>query len=367
MTYLEAAYQILSAEGRPLHYQEITGLALEQGLISPTGLTPDATMGSRLYTDTKQEGSLFVRTDRGVFDLAKRQPRGIDAQIREINATTRAQLGDLLHAMPPDRFETMIYELLIQMGFDESTLLVTPYHGDGGIDVAGVLRAAGLTDVNAAVQVKRWKRNVGAPTVTQLRGSLQVHQQGIIITISDFTNSARAEATASGKARISLINGDSLLDLLFKHKVGVQERTFTVMSIDEDWWGELLIPTAERVESEPVDIHTPVAPTGRKPKGFTLFDQSFEAHSWKSILIQVAALLAERRPADFREKVLAMRGRTRQYIASSGEGMTSPAPIPGADLWIETNFSAKDILAHVETLLSAFGYASDVFAVFYRE
>ena len=367
MTYLDAAHKILSAAEGPLHYQEIARLALDQGLITPTGLTPDATMGSRLYTDTKQEGSLFVRTGRGVFDLAKRQPAGIDAQIREINAATRAQVNDLLHSIPPDRFETMIYELLIQMGFDESTLVVTPYQGDGGIDVAGVLRAAGLTDVNAAVQVKRWKKNVGAPTVTQLRGSLQVYQQGIIISTSDFTNSARLEAAAPGKSRISLINGHDLLDLLFKHKVGVQERTFTAMSVDEDWWGGLLVPVAECVESEPPDIRTREGPTGRKPKGFVLFGQPYEAHSWKSILVQVASVLAERHAAAFRDKALALRGRTRRYVDASHEGMTAPAPIPGADLWIETNFSARDILAHVEEMLAAFGHAPDVFVVSYRE
>ena len=108
------------------------------------------------------------------------------------------------------------------------------------------LRAAGLTDVNAAVQAKRWKGNVSAPTVTQLRGSLQVHQQGIIITTSDFSKGARAEATAPGKSRIGLINGDELLDLLFKHKVGVQERTLIVMSVDEDWWGDLVMPDPQK-------------------------------------------------------------------------------------------------------------------------
>ncbi|HMN29844.1 MAG TPA: restriction endonuclease, partial [Caldilineaceae bacterium] len=112
-------------------------------------------------------------------------------------------------------------ELLLQMGFDEQTVQVTPYHKDGGIDVVGIYRAAGLTEVNVAVQVKRWKHNVQAPTVTQLRGSLQVHQQGIILTISDFSAGARQEATAANKTRIGLINGAGLLDLLIKHRVGV--------------------------------------------------------------------------------------------------------------------------------------------------
>ena len=229
MTYLEAAHTILTAAGQPLHYAEITRRALDQNLIAPTGLTPEATMGSRLYTETKQDDSQFERVGRGIFDLATDRPGGIDAQVQHINQQTADSLRDLLHTMPADRFESLVMELLLQMGFDETTVKVTPFGGDGGIDVTGVYRAAGLTEVNAAVQAKRWKRNVQAPVVTQLRGSLQVHQQGIIITTSDYSKGARKEAAAPNKTRIGLINGDELIELLIKHRVGVQEKTLKVV------------------------------------------------------------------------------------------------------------------------------------------
>jgi restriction system protein len=161
MTYLDAAYTILKAAGQPLHFEEITQRALAQKLIAPQGLTPEATMGSRLYTDTKQEGSYFVRAGKGAFGLAQWQPKGIDAHVAEINTATRKRLTQLVLAMPPERFEVLIRELLIRMGFDENTVKVTPYSGDGGIDVTGIYRAAGLTEMSAAVQVKRWKGNGG--------------------------------------------------------------------------------------------------------------------------------------------------------------------------------------------------------------
>lgn len=368
MTYLEAAYKVLNGNKAPLHYQRITELALQQGLITPTGLTPDATMGSRLYTDTKQDGSQFVRAGRGMFGLAKRQPAGIDAQVRKINASTRARLKTLLLSMPPDRFEELIYELLIQMGFDESTLTVTPYSGDGGIDVVGILRAAGLTDVNAAVQAKRWKGNVAAPTVTQLRGSLQVHQQGIIITTSDFSKGARAEATAPSKTRISLVNGDELLDLLFKHKVGVQERTLIVMSVDEEWWGDLIMPdppTPDPVGPEP-DTDSDVGdPTGQRPTGFVLFGESHETKSWKSVLVSLSTILAEKHGAEFTQKALTLKGRKRQYYRHDPEDMIRPVAIPGTSLWLETNLSARNILTRIHQLLELFDHsAKDISVVF---
>lgn len=51
MTCLDVAHTITKAAGQPLHFEEVTQRALAQKLIAPQGLTPQATMVSRLYTD----------------------------------------------------------------------------------------------------------------------------------------------------------------------------------------------------------------------------------------------------------------------------------------------------------------------------
>lgn len=358
MTYLEAAYQILSVAKEPLHYADIAQRALDRGLITPTGRTPTATMGSRLYTDTLKEETRFVRVGRGVFELAHAQAGGIDGQVRVLNEATRLRLRELLGAMPPERFEALITELLIQMGFDESTVQVTPFAGDGGIDVTGIYRAAGLTEVNAAVQVKRWKRNIQAPVVTQLRGSLQVHQQGIIITTSSFSKGAQAEATALNKTRIGLINGTELLELLIKHRVGVTEKTLRVIGLDDEWWGELLGEEAEPARPEAAEVVPAGAgsPAGRKPTAVTLLGETHAVASWKAVLMTVCAVLAERHGTDFAEKVLTLRGRKRSYFGRSAEGMTRGEALGASGLWVETNFSAQDILKVVRLVMDALGY-----------
>jgi restriction system protein len=239
MTFLEAAYEVLKQAHQPLHYTEIATRALAAGLLDTRGQTPEATMGSRLYVDTKRPGSRFQRVSRGVFDLTEAQPSDIGQRIETLNRKTRAELRKRLRDMPADRFEALIGELLIAIGFDEATVEVTRYGGDGGIDVRGVLSAGGVTDVNAAVQAKRWKRNIQVRTVRELRGSLTAHQQGIIITTSDFSSGARKEAAEAGKTRISLVNCEQLLELLIKHGIGVSQEQHTLLSLDEEWWGEL--------------------------------------------------------------------------------------------------------------------------------
>ncbi|MCS6844126.1 MAG: restriction endonuclease [Caldilineales bacterium] len=371
MTYLDAAYTILKTAGQPLRYEEITERAVARGLISPQGPTPDATMASRLYTDTLQEGSRFVRAGKGTFGLAEWRPKGIDAHAAEINTATRQRLRELVLAMPPERFEVLIRELLIRMGFDENTVQVTPYSGDGGIDVTGVYRAAGLTEVNAAVQVKRWKGSVGAPTVTQLRGSLQVHQQGIIITTGDFSKAARAEAAAANKTRIGLINGDELIELLVKHQVGVVKRTLEVTALDDEYWGELgPDEQSEKVSPQPPTVNIPspehakASPTpSNKPTAFVLFGQRYPATTWRQVLLGACEELARRHGAAFASAAFTVKGRTRQHIAPSPEGMVAPAQIPDSELWVETNQNAKSVVWVVKRLLTALGHVPEVFAV----
>ncbi len=353
-TYLDAAYHILQQAGQPLRYEDITERALMQQLISPQGLTPEATMASRLYIDTLQEGSRFTRAGKGAFGLVVWRPAGIEAQVQKINQAARDQLRENLHAMPPERFEALIGELLIQMGFDERTVEVTKRSGDGGVDVVGVYRAAGLTEVNAAVQVKRWKGNVQAPTVTSLRGSLQVYQQGIIITTSDFSKGAREEAAAPNKTRIGLINGQDLLELLIRHKVGVVEKALKVISLDEEWWGELAKPAAPAPAvvaprpAPPVDL--PEIPdvgqskpraAATKPANFTFRGQSYKVASWPQLLVTLCQIMAERHPENFADWALMVRGPRRQHIAAAPDDMISPVPIGAGGLWLEGNQSSR--------------------------
>lgn len=248
MNFLDAAYQILKKAGQPLHYTEISQRALAEQLIVPKGQTPAATMGSRLYVDTKKPDTRFKRISKGYFGLIQRsQADGISSRVNAINQSTRQRLQKLLQEMPPDRFEALIEELLLAIGFAEDTVQVTNYHGDGGIDVRGILNAGGITRINAAVQVKRWKKNIQAPTVQAVRGSLTAHEHGIIITSSDFSKGARLEAEAVGKTPISLVNSHDLLELLIEHGIGVNKEQHTVLSLDDEWWGELIGSATEPV------------------------------------------------------------------------------------------------------------------------
>ena len=69
ISFIEAAYQILKQEGKPLSAKEITSIALAENLIHSSGKTPSATIGAEIYADikSKSDSSRFIKIDRGKF------------------------------------------------------------------------------------------------------------------------------------------------------------------------------------------------------------------------------------------------------------------------------------------------------------
>ena len=57
MTFTDAAAEVLRLVGRPLHYKEITDIAIEKNLLSHVGKSPEVTMGARLAAMLKNAGA----------------------------------------------------------------------------------------------------------------------------------------------------------------------------------------------------------------------------------------------------------------------------------------------------------------------
>jgi Restriction endonuclease len=239
LSFTDATMYILEnyAQGQPMHYRDITRKALELGLIKTSGLTPEATLYAQVLTEIgrwakRGEEPRFVKEGKGFIGLTSWTPVGLPSQIEQHNQEVRQQLHTRLSRMSPREFEALVGELLVALGFDE--VVVTSYSHDGGIDVQGTLAIGDVIRLHMAVQVKRWKHNVHAPTVQQLRGTLRSPHQGLIITTSDFSSGARKEAECDGKVPIALMNGDQLVALLVEHDIGVRRTSYDLIELGED-------------------------------------------------------------------------------------------------------------------------------------
>jgi len=237
-SFTDAAELVLREAGdkKPLHYRSITEQALERRLISTSGRTPWNTMYAQIFHEIKRakargEQPRFVNHGRGYIGLSEWMGRGLAFEIQQHNRRIRDNLRKQLHTIDPDEFEQLVSQLLAAIGFEN--VEVTPRSKDAGIDVRGVLVTGDVVRTRMAVQVKRWKQNVRAPLVQQMRGSLGAHEQGLIITTSDFSSGAKDEAERPDATPVALMNGEQLVTLMAEHEIGVTRSTHEILELSE--------------------------------------------------------------------------------------------------------------------------------------
>lgn len=226
LSFTDAAEQVLeSSASKQLHYRDITRLSLDRQLLDTTGKTPEATMYAQILTEVKRrrqrrEQQRFMLLGKGMISLAKFKSSGIAYQIEEANSLAHKELLKRIKNMEPYDFENLVSQLLLALGFEE--VEVTSRSNDGGIDVRGTLVVGEAIRTRLAVQVKRWAKNVQAPVIQQVRGSLGTHEQGLVITTSNFSKGAREEAVRANTTPVGLMDGDQLVDLLIQNEIGIK-------------------------------------------------------------------------------------------------------------------------------------------------
>jgi hypothetical protein len=100
MTFTDAAAEVLRLVGKPLHYKEITDIAIEKNLLSHVGKSPEVTMGARLAATLKKDSSEnpLVRVKPGVFALREWDEKTIKSGMEPKKAGRK---GSLRSDLPP--------------------------------------------------------------------------------------------------------------------------------------------------------------------------------------------------------------------------------------------------------------------------
>lgn len=158
-------------------------------------------------------------------------------------------LADLKHLLlekvrecHPSFFEKLVVDLLISMGYgcdDKSGQVIGKSH-DGGID--GIISEDKLGLNLIYIQAKRYSEgnNVGRPEIQRFIGAMQKAEKGVFITTSKFTKEALEFANAETRKHIRLVDGDSLVELMIKHSVGLEKiKEYVVYKINEDFFRDI--------------------------------------------------------------------------------------------------------------------------------
>ena len=163
----------------------------------------------------------------------------IGAAYQILNSALRKEILDLVRNMDPFKFEEVVLDLVVAMGYGgsrEEAAQVTKASGDEGID--GMINEDRLGLDVIYLQAKRWQQTVGRKEIQSFVGALAGQQahKGIFITTSDFADTAIAYAKKVAQ-KVILIDGDKLADLMITYNIGVKlSHAYEVKQIDSDYF-----------------------------------------------------------------------------------------------------------------------------------
>ena len=166
---------------------------------------------------------------------AKRVVEELDKEKKQAKREEQRQERQLnkIRTMNPFAFERLCKKLFKAVGYEDA--VETKRTGDFGIDGFGFF-AFGLVRFKVVFQSKRYKKgsNISSDKILELHGAMAKHkaEKAVFITTSDFTKRGREAAHELG---IECINGEELIELLKKHRLGyspVEEPEFNESFFD---------------------------------------------------------------------------------------------------------------------------------------
>ncbi len=166
----------------------------------------------------------------------------IEVAVGSLEQALITELLDAMSVMAPSRFESLVVQLLLKMGYGGSRQeagQAVGKSGDGGID--GMISEDRLGLEAIYVQAKRWKGTVGEPEVRNFLGALvgRGANKGVFMTTGAFSDAAHAFAGRSIQQKIVLIDGQRLAKLMIEHDLGVTTAaTYAVKRLDSDFFSE---------------------------------------------------------------------------------------------------------------------------------
>jgi restriction system protein len=201
------------------------------------------------YSLTKAGEDYLDALASGLPVSAQSRTQSLIRSVEDFNRTQRDLLRERLENMNPFAFEQLIRDLLTEMDYED--VEVTQPTNDKGVDVKAVVNF-GITRINEVIQVKRHRANIQRPVLDMLRGSLHRFkaQKGTIITTGDFGKGAKDAAFEMGAAPITLINGDTLIDLLVQHGIGLKKKTVDYYEVDEEVFQAVPDEEAEVIDEQ---------------------------------------------------------------------------------------------------------------------
>lgn len=229
LSFTDAAIEVLQdlAPSIPMHYRDITRIALERKLVSTRGKTPEATMYAQILTeiDRYNHRGLQPRFQKLGLGMVALAVSGVRPEMAPAWSAEDEVLLQQIKGTQPDQFERLVAKLLTRM-YDGADIQATPLTRDAGVDARGSILLKGSISLELVAQAKRFtNQNVRRPDIQCFRGSMGTQSLGVFITTQGYSRGAVEEAARSSAVHpIGLINGKALIGLMKEHHLGLDSQ-----------------------------------------------------------------------------------------------------------------------------------------------
>ncbi len=93
----------------------------------------------------------------------------------------------------------------------------------------------------------------------------------------------------------------------------------------------------------------------KKVRSFTLFNETYNPHTWKELLVTVVEEMYKRHAQDF-DRCLSLRGSKMAYFSLDANELSQPKQIMDSKYFVETKLNSNSIVKRSRDLMSLFGY-----------
>ena len=164
----------------------------------------------------------------------------------ELEAQLKKDLLEKLYdtASEPDRFERIIVDLLIAMGYGGGRVeagRALGKTGDGGVDGEISEDELGLDVIYIQAKCHNPDSTIGRPEIQSFVGSLEGKKanKGVFVTTANFAKTSEEYVKQIQKS-VVLIDGKRLTELMLRRNVGVRiKEKYELKSLDEDYFDDI--------------------------------------------------------------------------------------------------------------------------------
>lgn len=218
-------------------------LAWARTYLKKFGLIDNSERGVWAFTDAyvrgmKLDPEEIVQTVRGLAKNAKNRVINDAPEAIPETKDWREVMHQTVLSLAPGAFERLTKRILREIGFVQ--VEVTGKSGDCGIDGKGIVKIQDVLSYHVVFQCKRYTGSVGPAVIRDFRGAMVGRaDKGLVITTGTFTREAIREATRDGAAPIDLIDGDALVEMLKKLRLGVTVKMVEEVEVDRSWFEKI--------------------------------------------------------------------------------------------------------------------------------